>query len=82
MPKCRRASFFARNWNRCRIESMIFLIPLLARAVLVGSGVVVAKSVYDRTKIEQERLELEKEKAKTAPTPPQAIPGVKDTKEA
>lgn len=45
---------------------MIFLIPLLTRAVLVGSGVVVAKSVYDRTRIEQERLELEKEKAKAA----------------
>jgi hypothetical protein len=48
---------------------MIFLIPLLTRAVLVGSGVVVAKSVYDRTRIERERLEMEKEKAKAAPAP-------------
>ena len=46
------------------------MIPLLARAVLVGSGVVVAKSVYDRTKIEKEGLELEKERAKAAPKPP------------
>ena len=46
------------------------MIPLLTRAVLVGSGVVVAKSVYDRTKIERERLELEKEKSKAPPRPP------------
>jgi len=59
---------------------MMFLIPFLARAALVGSGVVVAKSVYDRTKIERERLELEKEKAKSASTPPPA-PGIKVTKE-
>lgn len=50
------------------------MIPLLTRAVLVGSGVVVAKSVYDRTRIEQERLELEKEKTKAAPTPPPVRP--------
>ena len=55
---------------------MIFLIPFLARAVLVGSGVVIAKSVYDRTKIEREMLELEQEKAKAASTPP-PIPGDK-----
>jgi hypothetical protein len=61
---------------------MIFLIPLLTRAVLVGSGVVVAKSFYDRTRIEQERLELEKERAKAAPAPPPPIPGIKSTKEA
>jgi hypothetical protein len=52
---------------------MIFLIPLLTRAVLVGSGVIVAKSVYDRTQIEREKLELEKAKAKApavTPHPP------------
>jgi hypothetical protein len=61
------------------MDSMIFLIPLLTRVVLAGAGVVVAKSVYDRTKIERERLELER--AKTAPTTPPAAPGSKDTKE-
>ncbi len=60
---------------------MIFLIPFLTRAVLVGSGVVVAKSVYDRTKIERERLELEKEKAKVAQALPPPIPGIKEAKE-
>jgi len=59
---------------------MIFLIPLLTRAVLVGSGVVVAKSVCDRTKIERERLELEKGKAKAAPIPP-PTPEIKNTRE-
>jgi hypothetical protein len=49
---------------------MLFLIPLLARTVLVGSGVVIANSLYDRTKIERERLELDKEKAKSGSTPP------------
>jgi hypothetical protein len=57
---------------------MIFLIPLLTRAVLVGSGVVVAKSVYDRTRIERERLELEK--AKAAPTPPPVQPNKPEEK--
>jgi hypothetical protein len=48
---------------------MIFLIPLLTRAVLVGSGVVLAKSVYDRTRIQRERLELERERAGSTPPP-------------
>jgi hypothetical protein len=61
---------------------MIFLIPFLTRAVLVGSGVVLAKSVYDRTRIGRERLELEKDKVRAASTPPPPpITGLKDTKE-
>jgi len=58
----------------------MFLIPLLTRAVLVGSGVAVAKSVYDRTKIERERLELEKEKARAASTPPPVQPNKSEEK--
>ena len=59
---------------------MIFLIPFLTRAVVISSGIVVAKSVYDQTKIEQERLEWEKEKVRAASIPPPIQPNKSEEK--